>query len=510
MNNQPWYVFGTGTQYHTVQDHLKIKLAYDITSTLRASYTLGWWKNDTQGRPQSFLRDANGQSVFSGAVNVNGSAFTLAPTAFGLTNDAQTHWMHGFLLKSHTGGSFDWELAASLYDYDKDKQRAPTTSLPNALNGGAGTLQSMTGSGWNTLAAKGTWRPDGEQGAHIVEFGAGRDAYKLRINKSNVSGDWFNGAANPQSVVSDVGGQTQTQYLWAQDAWRFAPNWKAVVGLRWEDWEAKRGFTQNATQSLGYASRSESNFSPKAAISWQATSDTLLRAAIGRAVRYPTTGELYGATSGGELSFINDPNLRPEKSWTGEVSAEKDLGNGMGIARATLFHENLSDALISQLVSGTTISRVQNVDRVKTTGLEFAYNAQSVFVRNLDFGASLTYANSRIASNPGLPASEGKWQPRVPRWRATGLVSYKPDARWTLTAAARYSGKQFNTLDNSDTNADTYFGTSKFFVVDLRAHVRLTPELTGAFGIDNVNNERYWSFHPMPQRTYTASLRWDL
>ena len=98
----------------------------------------------------------------------------------------------------------------------------------------------------------------------------------------------------------------------------------------------------------------------------------------------------------------------------------------------------------------------------------------------------------------------------MPRWRATGLVSYKPDARWTLTAAARYSGKQFNTLDNSDTNADTYFGTSKFFVVDLRAHVRLTPELTGAFGIDNVNNERYWSFHPMPQRTYTASLRWDL
>ena len=56
---------------------------------------------------------------------------------------------------------------------------------------------------------------------------------------------------------------------------------------------------------------------------------------VGRAVRYPTVGELYGATTGGALSFINDPFLKPEKSWTSELSAEKDLGNGL--ARATLF-----------------------------------------------------------------------------------------------------------------------------------------------------------------------------
>ncbi len=29
-SNQPWFVLGTGTQYHTLQDHLKLKLAYDI------------------------------------------------------------------------------------------------------------------------------------------------------------------------------------------------------------------------------------------------------------------------------------------------------------------------------------------------------------------------------------------------------------------------------------------------------------------------------------------------
>ena len=58
--NTPWYILGTGTQYHTQQDHAKIKLAYDISPTLRASYTLGWWQNSSQGRPQSYLTGPDG------------------------------------------------------------------------------------------------------------------------------------------------------------------------------------------------------------------------------------------------------------------------------------------------------------------------------------------------------------------------------------------------------------------------------------------------------------------
>ena len=505
---QPWYILGTGTQYHTVQDHVKAKLAYDITPTLRASYTLGWWQNDAKGRPSSYLSGADGQPVYSGPININGNTFTLAPTAFNLTNDTQTHWMHGVSLKSHTRGTFDWELAASLYDYAKDRQRTPTTSLPNALNGGPGTLQSQNGTGWNTLAAKGTWRPDGERGAHIVDFGMGRDAYKLGINKVATTSDWANGPGNPQALVSDVGGRTETRYAWAQDAWQFAPLWKAVLGVRWEDWQASNGFTRTASSAQTYASRSESNFSPKAALAYQAWDDTVLKLSLGRAVRFPTVGELYGATSGGELSFINDPFLKPEKSWTSELSAEKDVGNGL--ARVTLFHERTRDALYSQLIPLSTVSRVQNINRIQTTGLELAYTGNSVFVRNLDVGGSLTYANSRIVSNPNFPASEGKWQPRVPRWRATAFATWRPDERWALTAAARYSGRQYSTMDNSDTNAATYFGASKYFTVDLRATLKLTRQMSAAFGIDNVNNYQFWNFHPYPQRTYSASVRWDI
>jgi len=505
--NTPWYILGTGTQYHTLQDHAKLKLAYDFSPTVTATYTLGWWQNSSEGRPESYLSNAQGQPVYSGPVNILGRSFTLAPTAFPLTNDEQTHSMHGLSVRSNTQGEWDWELAASLYDYSKDQQRAPTVALPLAAFGGAGTLQDQGGAtGWNTLTAKGTWRPQGVGGAHIVDFGVERDAYKLGILKTNAIGNWISGPSG--TLVSNVGGNTETIAGWAQDSWSFAPKWKAVLGLRWEDWQASNGFTATATSALPYASRSESDASPKAALAYQWTDDTVLKASLGRAVRYPTVGELYGATTGGALSFINDPFLKPEKSWTGELSAEKDLGNG--IARATLFHETTEDALYNQLIPNTSITRVTNIQRVRTNGFELAYTGQDVGMRGLDLGASLTYADSKIVSNPTFPASVGKWQPRVPQWRSTVYATWKPDARWAFTAAARYSGKQYSTLDNSDVNGFAYFGASKYFTVDLRARFQIDKQWSAAFGIDNANNYQYWNFHPYPQRTYTAELRWDL
>ena len=43
--NAPWCILGTGTQYHTIQDHTKAKIAYDFSPTLRASYTFGRGQN---------------------------------------------------------------------------------------------------------------------------------------------------------------------------------------------------------------------------------------------------------------------------------------------------------------------------------------------------------------------------------------------------------------------------------------------------------------------------------
>jgi iron complex outermembrane receptor protein len=515
--NVPWLLVGGATQYDTTQEHAKLKVAYDFSPTVRASYTLGYWDNTSQNRSESYLRNAAGTPVYSGNVSINGRGYNLAATDFGVSNEALAHVMHGLSLKSNTQGVFDWEVAASVYDYQTDQLRASTTAQPGSLIGGAGTVQDQDGTGWNNLALKGIWRPEGMSGAHIVDFGYQQDSYRLRILKSNTVGNWINGGAG--TLVSDVGGRTQLRSVYAQDAWTFAPKWKTVLGARIENWNASNGFTTFAPgnpANTAYATRSESFVSPKAALSYQWTADTTLKASTGRAVRFPTVGELYGATATVNAQYINDPNLRPEKSWTSELTAEKDLGKG--VLRFTLFTENTRDALYSQVTfdpaANSNISRVQNVGRIKTNGLEVAFNGADLLTKGLGLSGSVTYADSRIKENSGFVTTPGdtvgKYQPRVPVWRATGLVSYRFDPAWTGTFAARYSGKQFSSLDNTDVNGVAYQGTSKYFVTDVRFHYKVNKQWTAAFGVDNLNNYPYWNFHPYPQRTFMAELKVDL
>ncbi|MFM2056737.1 MAG: hypothetical protein RLY71_1122 [Pseudomonadota bacterium] len=515
--NAPWLILGAGTQYHTRQDHLRLKLAYDVTPEVRASYTLGLWQNESEGRPTSYLRDASGQPVYSGAVSINGQIFAgtqaLGAGDFALTNQRSTHYMHGLSVKSHTRSTWDWEVVASLYDYADDTLRQNGTALPGAASGGAGTIADGSGSGWNTLGFKGTWRPDGIGGAHIADFGLQQDSYKLAYLTSRIAGNWL--SDGPGALASDVEGRTRLRSLWAQDTWAFAPDWKTVLGLRFENWSAYNGLTVIPASSLNtsYARRSENHLSPKAAVSWQLSDDTVLKASVGRAVRFPTVAELYGATSTTNSQYINDPKLKPETSWTSEWSAEKDLGNGT--LRATFFTENVHDSLYSQTVfdagANKNISRVQNVGRIQTNGLELAWRGDDVLMHGLDLSSSVTYADSVIKDNAGFVSvagdTIGKQQPNIPKWRATALATYRFGDAVSVSYGARYSGPQYRTLNNADVNGYTYQGVSKFFTTDLRVLWHINRQFTASAGIDNLNNYQYWNFHPYPQRSYAARLQ---
>ena len=499
--NARWYILGTATQYHTVQDHAKAKLAYDFSPTVRASYTLASWQNTSQGRPSSDLRDANGQTVYTGG-------------NFPLSNETLRHTLQGLSVKSRTQGVFDWEVAASRYDYGQDEKRsnASNNPLPLAATGGAGTMADGAGSGWNNLALRGTWRPDGLKGEHVLDFGAQQDHYKLRYLTSSITGNWT--TDGPGSVASEVEGRTQMRSLYAQDTWRFAPQWRAVLGMRAEHWQAQDGITRfSASSSTGYAQRSEHFVSPKGALSWQLTSDAFVKYAVGRAVRMPTVNELYGATSTSNSQYINDPFLKPEQSWTQELSYEHTDDHRQW--RLTAFAEDTRDGIYSQTVwdsaANRNISRVQNVGLIVTHGLEAVYSAYHLWLPGLDLSGSMTFADSTIRENAGFVNTPGdtigKRQPNIPRWRATLLAAYRWNAQWSSTVALRHSGQQFNTLNNSDTNGYAYMGVSPFTTVDVRARWQIDPMWTAAFGIDNLTGQTYWNFHPYPQRSYTAELK---
>ncbi|MFC0134735.1 TonB-dependent receptor [Massilia eurypsychrophila] len=507
---QDWWLLGTTTSYHTVQDHAKLKLAYDLTPTMRASYTFGFWKNDTDGGASSYLRDTAGNPVYAGNVVIGARQYNLnAPTlAFAPNLNALEHLTHGLSVKTNTKGVFDWEVAASLYDYHNDMLRAPTATLPAAFAGGAGRITDLDGTGWHTLNLRGTWRPariDRGVGAHVVDFGYQQDGYRLRTLVSSTS-DWIHGVAGAR--FSAFHGNTALKSLYAQDTWTISPDWKTTLGARYERWRAYGGELGNASAIVRFGQeRNEAHWSPKAALAYQVNADWVVKASTGRAVRMPTVGELYQGSISGDAIVNTDPNLKPEKSCTSELSAEHNPGNGT--LRTTLFFERTRDALYSQALT-QTVTTVQNVDRIRTNGVELSWQTSDLGIKGLELSSSATYTDSIITANRNYAASLGKQQPRVPKWRATAVASFKQNERLAYTLAARYSGVQYGQLDNSDTNGFSYLGFSKFFVVDARVRFKLDKQWSAAVGIDNLNNYKYWAFHPYTQRTVVAELKFDL
>ncbi|QDQ28628.1 TonB-dependent receptor [Chitinimonas arctica] len=517
-----WWILGATNQVHTVQDHAKIKLSYDIAPAIRASYLLGWWQNTARRAVESYLRDATGQPYYGSKANpgiaLGGAIHTLTPADFAPGRGQLAHLMQGLSLKQREQSGLGWEMAASRYDYRKDQLRAPTVFMPQAETGGAGQLTDLAGSGWDTLALKAAWRP-AMLPDHAWDMGVQTEHYRLRSRTSRTA-DWLSGDA--VGPLASFRGDTRLRGIYAQDSWRIAPEWRATLGGRLEFWQAyggRLGYLANprdqALHRLPLFERRERHFSPKLALAYQATPDWTLKTSLGRAVRMPTVAELYQGTvimdKDGQAGIVNnDPTLKAERSWTGELTAERALENGT--LRTTLFHEDSRDALYVQInvFGATQVSTVQNVAHIRTRGAEIAYSASDVGKQGLDVSGSLTYAHSRIVRNDNFPASVGKWQPRVPNWRANLLATYRLTPQWSTSLGMRYSGKQYGNLDNSDGNGATYTGVSRYFVTDIRTRYRLDKHWSAALGVDNLNNAKYWAYHPYTQRTVFAELRFDL
>jgi iron complex outermembrane receptor protein len=505
---QPIYVIGAGGFERQIQDNLKLKLAFDLTCSLRLTWRTGLFLNDTDSHADSYLRGGSGVPVYSGTVNIDGRAVTIPASAF--SNQVyrlnERHWMHSASLEQ-SGNKLSWSLIGSLYDYSKDDQRIPSTALPTAQSAGAGSIVRMNGTGWRTLDFKAATDVLPEQ---ELSAGAHYDGFTLK-NRRFATVDWINGG--PGALTQEARGHTRTLAVWTQDQVAIAPTVQFTLGARYEWWKAYggRNFSASPALDVSQPSRTAQGLSPKASIRWQPAHEWTLTLSGGRALRFPTVSELYQAISTGPTITVPNPALNPEKALSAELALERRVAGGS--IRLSLFHERIKDALISQSgpLPGQTqlFSYVQNVDRVRTNGLELAIDKRNLLPR-LDLSGSFTLADPKTVSDPMLPAAEGKLIPQVPRRKATLVATWRSTEKLSLTGATRYSSRLYGTVDNSDVVGHTYQGFEGYFVADVRALYHLTRQIDLAAGVENLTDKRYFLFHPFPGRTFTAELHWHL
>jgi iron complex outermembrane receptor protein len=503
----PILILGQGGLERQAQDNAKLKLAWDVTPRLSLSYLVGYFGNDTRADAATYLRDAAGTPVYAGAVNIAGYTYAIAPSALssGVYRLEEAHWMQAAKAGFRVNDAWRLEAVASLYDYAKDEQRSPTGALPDARSGGAGAIVDMSGTGWRTLDLTAVGRL-GE--AHRLTLGAHADLYALG-NDRYATSDWRSGPRG--ALTASSRGKTQTQALWAEDIWTLAAPVDLTLGARWEQWRAYDGLNYSLAPALSIRQPKleASRWSPKAALTWRPDDDWTLSARAGLAYRFPTVGELYQAVTTGTTLSVPNPDLAPEKAVSTELSAQRMFSRGS--LRASVFTEDVTDALISQTGAlpgfAQPVTFVQNVGRVASRGVELVGEARDVGVTGLDLSGSVTFLDAKIRRNAGFPAAVGKRLPQAPEWRATLVATYRATDRLTFSAAARYADRSYATLDNSDPVSHTYQGFDGYFVVDARATWRIDDHWSAAVGIDNLNDRDYFLFHPFPQRSVLAELK---
>lgn len=505
-NGLPRQVLGINSegQEATSQDEAHIRLTYDVTPELMGSLTAGYWNQDLSHRTGTFLRDANGQPVWSGPVTIDGRQYTLPANFFAPSTRQSRNYLYGLSLGTHRETGWNVEGNVSYFDMDRNRDRVAS----GVTQDGQGLLTAGDGSRWRTLDLRASHTPDAlGTNTHTVSFGYHYDGYRLDNASYNLA-QWRNGGAGSLSAAN--GGSTQTQAVYLQDTWQLDERWRLTVGARYEQWRAFGGSRSTANATVGYPERDESHTSPKASLAWTVSDSVVMRLSGARAYRFPTVNELFQGTFNGIALINNDPNLKPENDLSRELSMEWYRENS--VTRFTLYRSDTKNTLFSQ--TDTTVfpnvTSVQNVGLVRTRGAEVSYDGRDVLTPGFDLTANAAYTQATTVRNERYPASEGKQFYRIPRWRANAVATWHATSRLAMTLAGRYSGRQYNTLDHSDVNPDTFGGASDFLTFDAKVTWKANEHLDLGAGVDNLTDRRYYVYYPYPSRTYLVEARFHL
>lgn len=512
-NNRKRYVWAGYSIDHSIQDTAKIRMEYDFTPDTRAALTWAEFRNESDKTAESYLRDTSGNTVWGTTSGTAGSRYTnvsigngkyikVKASDFGLSREDTLNRLLGVTASSKLTDQLRLEMAASDYSTPKDTNRAASDGM-SAAGGGVGTITRGDDTGWRNLDLRSIWKPAN----HTVTTGYHYDEYRLSSLKYNTN-NWLTDTTTTLQTKAE--GKTRTDALYIQDAWKLAPRWTLTTGLRHEQWQAFDGLNYDKskpTASGSFSDRSGSFNSPKASLAWQATSDWQLRASLARAYRMPTVNELFGTQTDAQgNATLADASLRPEKILASDLTAEGAFAGGS--LRLSLFQEDKSDYILSQTTTTKPIiTSVQNVDKALVQGAEVAYVGNDVLMHGLDFQGSITYADGTIKKDVARPAYEGR-PLAIPRWRATAFATYHLNDAWSASAGIRYSSN-FPQLDPAYVNWDIYGGASGYTVADVRLSYKFQKYMTASLGVNNLSNEKYYAFHPYPQRTVHAQLRID-
>lgn len=468
-----------------------------------AQYAVGY------GRPESFLRNASGASVSSGAVGFFDRVarrLSLAETDFFTATPANERDLRGYASVEHRldGGSvirvnlatlrhsFQFSQASSgLAGYESGP--GDFTDQPNVRTDFDVSVRTPMSGNW-VLVTGGAYN-------HST------------LDRRNVALGYWRDAGTLRNLLNAGRGRSSNTALFFQSTHYFEHGVTGYLGGRYDRFDTDGEVSQNTAPafSQSHATRSYDQFSPKLALVWEARQGLSLRTSYGEGFRPPALLELYSrtvvptATAG--VNSVNEPApaLKPERVRSFEVGADASLAGSARVS-LTYYTQRLTDLIYRRRLSAI-LTRTENSGEADIDGIE-ASVLWPTAVRGLAAFGSLTHQlRYQITRNDAVPASVGKVLTDVPRTIvALGLQFDRQP--WTGFAVYRQVGHVFGSGDDQNLNtAERVYGAyDRYAIVNAKLAYRFDRHFSLSLAVDNLTDRQYFVFNKQPGRTVYGEL----
>lgn len=509
---KPNYIYGDAGKNTFEEENWQFGVDYKIDEnkklTLKMIHNDYEYKSGTN--PNTYLRDENGNPVWSGVVNLNGTKV-----------DLKTLGANGSKFYSAYFGGKEHDMYALAYN-DTENNLKISAGLNDIsdnwyVSGSGALLTESPSKTWNFSVQKEVLNTDNDKLVIGVDYSQGEtESIDTNLN------DWRNRNSR-KSVKTYAAGKDRTIAAYFENQHRFDDKWKMVVGGRYDTWKNFDGVSKyydgngKLISNPDLDDKEKTMFSPKVAVQYKADEETAYHISWGRSFRAPTVFELYKAAPNGTSATStykdSNPDLDPETIDMIEFGVKKQFGEKTALS-ATYFHADVDDMIYTMTYADKKYhweemdldlkySKPENAGKGKTDGIELELSHR--FDDNWDMFANYTYQNARITDNPADTKSEGKKITGIPKELFNIGVGYHKD-KFSGSLTGSYSGEMFGQSDNSDTTTGFYGTQDRYFLVNLALHYQLDENTRINFDINNLLNHEYYTTYVAPDRNYYFSV----
>jgi iron complex outermembrane recepter protein len=495
-------IFAAASSDDNRQDQLRLRgdLTFDNWSM---QGLLVYWTTDSDStQPTTYLRDLSGNPVYSGTVRIDGQYWDTTPLTLSITE--RTEILAGLSVKGSVG---EWDVSANLSHFWLANAKTFTSnSYATGISNGAGKFTDVDPSGWWTFDSKATQTFD----VHEVTLGLTTNRYATDSITYNTA-QWRDATNQQYSIETE--GKSSLFGIFVEDEIQLRDDLSVTAGVRADLWKAFDGGINlaTATEPKNYDAREETDTNVSLSSQWTFAEKWLAQLSLATATRFPTVGELFqGKFDSTGIFDPNsfDPNLKPESSKDANFIVRHEFEKVR--VTGSVFYQDVNDFIFSfEHINpvGAKLTSFVNIDRVRQTGAELILEIYDLLFAGLNMDLNIAYIDDKILKNALLPISEGNQFPRIPYWRINSQARYQITPNWRFSGGVRYASRPNNNLEATQ-RGDTFGYASEQLIVDTRLSWQMDDNTEISFGIDNINNDKAWAFHPFSQRTYLLELKW--